>query len=123
MRNLLTSALVLVFTLASHGAFAEDSPGKKLFLANRCNKCHKIDVEGVKRLEEPEAGKTVPPDLSGVGNEGDADWISKFVTKQEKSRTKNNKLHQKKFGGTPEELKTLADWLGSLKTGNPPSKQ
>ena len=53
-----------------------------------------------------------PPDLSTVGSERTADWISKWITKQE---TLNGKKHSVEFKGKPEDLKTLSEWVASFK--------
>ncbi len=82
------------------------SGGKAIFVAQKCTTCHAISSQGLPK-ENPKGG-----DLSDVGTKHNADWIMAFITKQE---TLNGKKHMKKFGGTDEELHTLANWLASLK--------
>ena len=89
-------------------AFAEDAPGKKVFIANKCNTCHSIESQGITMtLKSSKA-----PDLSNVGSEHKADWLVKYISKEE---TKNDKKHIKGWTGTKEDLQTVAKWLESLK--------
>lgn len=113
--------LFLVFILPSSYVLAvetstvKDEPGKKLFLDNKCNICHSIQAAAVvKKGPAVAAGaKNPPPDLSGVGLERSADWITKFLKKEVDL---NGKKHTKLWTGKPEDLATLAKWLESLKT-------
>ena len=104
-------------------------PGQKIFTGNKCTQCHSIDslkiskVKSEEKEEEEELAegeeKRDPPDLSGVGNEHDPAFITKWLMKEEK--IKGHK-HKKKFKGSPEDLKVLADWLGTLKYNVPKKK-
>lgn len=99
---------------------AEQSKGAKLFLKYRCTSCHSIKALGIEKKadeggeEAAEAAKAKrkPPDLSGIGLEHDATWFSKWLTKKEMVE---GKTHMKKFRGPDSELKTITEWLGSLK--------
>jgi hypothetical protein len=110
------------------GAAATKAPpgkapdGKDLFTSGKCNTCHSIAAEKIERKKAaaaenaaaPAATAKKKPDLSGVGATKDGAWIAKYLMKEEKLETK---MHPSlKYRGTPEELKTLSDWLGSLKT-------
>jgi mono/diheme cytochrome c family protein len=90
------------------------SDGKAIYNQYKCSKCHAIQSEGIARAgsEKPEGGKE-PPDLSGAGVKHDAGWISKWLLKE--TENSNGKKHVKKFGGSDDELKTLANWLATLK--------
>ncbi len=118
------AAIVLAAT-ATWAAEEKSSEGKELFLKYKCRSCHSIDAQGIEK-KKAEAGegeeekapadsipKKKPVDLSGVGVAKTADWISKYLLKQEKLEAK---LHKTKFRGTDEELQKLATWLGLLKT-------
>jgi hypothetical protein len=52
------------------------------------------------------------PDLSAVGATQKADFLNKYLMKQEKIK---NKLHPTPFKGTPDDLKNLCAWLATLK--------
>ncbi len=111
-KSLLFAALVTCMltgaTLKTNG----DS-GKSIFLDNKCNKCHSIESQGIKRTSEPpEGAKYPPPDLSGVGLKHTADWMAQWVTKQVEM---HDKKHMYKFKGSDDELKTLTTWLATLK--------
>ena len=87
---------------------AKEPAGKTIFLENKCNTCHSIDSFGItKKLASSKA-----PDLSNVGSEKKADWIIKWLKKEE---TLNDKKHLATFKGTEEDMKTVAAWLESLK--------
>ena len=118
-----TAALAFAAIIGAPAARAQDADGKKIFLEQRCNRCHKIDSQGVVIVEgedpadeegdEPDSGeKRDPPDLSNVGAEKDKVWIAKFLIKQE---TLDGRKHKKRFRGSKEELKVVAEWLGTLK--------
>jgi cbb3-type cytochrome oxidase cytochrome c subunit len=105
----IVSGFFLLLAVAfMNSAYAEDAPGKKIFIANKCNTCHSIESQAItKTLASSKA-----PDLSTVGTEHNADWIAKYISKQE---TKNEKKHIKGWTGTKEDLQTVAKWLESLK--------
>jgi mono/diheme cytochrome c family protein len=89
------------------------SDGKTIFLDQKCQTCHSISSQGIKRLTEPKAGAVVPADLSGEGLKHNADWISKWLMKEEEL---DGQKHLKKFKGSDDDLKTLSTWIGGLKT-------
>jgi len=103
---LLTVLALFAFVLS---AKAEDAPGKKLFLDNKCNTCHSIDSQGIAKT----MASSKAPDLSNVGSERNAEWISKYLMKEE---TLKDKKHMKAWAGTKEDLETLSKWLETLKT-------
>jgi mono/diheme cytochrome c family protein len=103
-------------------------PGQKIFTDFKCAQCHSIDslkIAKVKSDEKDEEAteeggkKQEPSDLSDAGKRHDAAFISKWLMKEEKIE---GKKHKKKFKGNPDELKTLSDWLGTLKYNVPKKK-
>jgi len=89
-------------------ALAADA--KELFVASKCVKCHSIESQGV--AAKPKAGdEDEVHDLSKVGAERTAEWIQKFLRKQEAIEGKKHKL---KFRGSDADLELLATWLASL---------
>ena len=115
---------------AAEVAKADVPAGQKLFLDNKCTQCHGIDALKISKAkadkeeeeEASEGGKKVdPPDLSDVGKDKDHDaaWFSKWLMKEEKIE---GRKHKKKFKGTPEELKTVSEWLTTLKYDAPKKK-
>lgn len=117
-----------LFLLAALIVLAWSSPsmaqGKDVFTKNKCNACHNIASQGIEKAsaaateekgEEAAAAtekKVEPPDLSTVGAKRDSAWIQSFLKKETDI---DGRKHKKKWTGTPEELKTLADWLAGLK--------
>ena len=124
----LAAGLVLI-CLGAARVGAEDAvpPAQKIFTTNKCTQCHSIDslkiakVKSEEKEEELAEGeeKIDPPDLSGVGKEHDPAFITKWLMKEEKI---DGHKHKKKFKGSPEDLKVLADWLGTLKYNVPKKK-
>ncbi len=102
-KYLLAIAALLFVTVSAQAQTKKD--GKSIFEASKCNMCHSIASQNI-------TTKGKAPDLSNVGADKKADWIAKFVTKQEKL---DGKQHGMMFKGTPEELKTLSTWLGTMK--------
>ena len=105
-RNLIVFTLALAtsvtFALLARGEAAAD--GKAIFMAQKCNMCHSVPSAEITRTTTSE--KMAGPDLMGAMEK---DQIPGFLKKEVKDA--NGKLHGKTFGGTPEELSTLADWL------------
>ena len=131
MKRLILTTCFVAFTTAGAVAVhaADENPGLALFKKGGCNECHSISAlnvqkEAKKKAEgttEPAATapateaktKKTPPDLSGVGLEHDAKWISAFLNKEE---TLNGEKHEKRFKGTEPDRRTLAMFLAGLKT-------
>jgi mono/diheme cytochrome c family protein len=103
-----TLTVVGLVMLLATPLFAEEPAGKKIFLDNKCNTCHSIDSQQIKRT----LATSKAPDLSNIGSEKDAQWIMQYL---EKKVELNGKKHMKAWAGKPEDFKTLADWLATLK--------
>lgn len=109
-------------------ARAGDPPGKAIFLASKCNKCHVITLEKVERLPKdaseedadaalpPGEKKREPPDLSGVGNRHETAWMKDFL---QKKIEKDGQKHLRKFKGTDAELDQLVSFLSGLEQDPP----
>ena len=87
---------------------AEDPPGKKVFIDAKCNTCHSIETQGITKTMA--ASKAA--DLSTVGADHNAEWLTKYLMKEE---AKNDKKHVKAWTGKKEDLETLVKWLETLK--------
>jgi mono/diheme cytochrome c family protein len=119
------TAAVLACAILVAAAAAQDKPaaaakdGKTLFLDNKCNTCHTIQAQSIvkKKAEDAEAKEEKSdkkaPDLSGVGLERKAPWMSKYLMKTEAIK---GEKHGRKFRGTEAELATLTTWLETQKT-------
>ncbi len=111
MKNVIAYILFLFFIVALYGAAfasAGDEPaGKKVFVDAKCNTCH-----AVQSVKIDTKSKKPAADLSTVGSKHKADFMKKYLVKQEKM---NEKAHPVAFKGSDEDLKKLSDWLGSLK--------
>jgi len=102
--------LPLLGVIAGGPSAALAADAKELFVASKCVKCHSIESQGV--AATPKKGdEDKVHDLSKVGAEHTADWIQKFLRKQELLEGKKHKL---KFRGSDADLETLATWLASL---------
>ncbi len=102
-----TLAALLTSTLVAPVALAD---GPDIFKAQKCNSCHSVMVAGISRTVPPDDDKA--PDLSKVGASLDKKAIASFLLKKSEI---NGEKHKKSFGGTTDELKTIATWLESLK--------
>lgn len=119
--GLVAGAALLVLSPAR----GEDAPGLALFKKSGCNECHSITALNIekdtkKKAAEPAATeadtkkkKKEAPDLSGVGLEREAKWISAFLNKEEAI---DGEKHEKRFKGSESDRRTLAMWLATLKT-------
>ena len=115
MKRSILFVSVLFFAALPLLASAADDAGKKLFTDNKCQTCHSIQSAGITSTmgDKSPAAKAGKGDLSDVGSAHDAAWIAKYITKKETS--KDGKSHPKEFTGSEADLKTLSDWLASLK--------
>lgn len=100
--------LVLGFTTAAFVApppppLADD--GEEAFRQN-CAECHGVRVAEIPATTTDKSKKG--PDLTGIGEKYQPEWIKKYV-KTEADR--DGKSHKKKFKGSDEELQVLVDWL------------
>jgi mono/diheme cytochrome c family protein len=99
---------VTAFVQALDEQAAKEPAGKTIFLNEKCNTCHSIDSAAItKKMASSKA-----PDLSNVGSEQKAEWIVKWLKKEE---TLHEKKHLATFKGTEEDMKTVAAWLETLK--------
>ena len=117
--SLMSLALLFVMLSYPNQSRADD----KLFLANKCNKCHTISALGIKKLGDEAASEeksaSGPPDLSNVGKFHDVAFITSFLKKEidhapHDGRT-DTKKHMKKWDGSDADLTTIATWLTSQK--------
>ena len=104
---LFISAIVALFAFAFSFSQSSELDGKQIFENSKCIKCHSVEsLEITSKKDEP-------VDLSNVGASGDAEFLKKYLLKEE---TRNDKKHKTKFKGSDEELNALVDWLLTLKT-------
>jgi len=99
----LASFAIASFALAASGAAPD---GKDVFLGQKCNMCHSVSTAGIERTTKSE--KMKGPDLVGVLQAHDRQWVTDFI---EKKSELDGKKHMKEFSGTADELKALLDWL------------
>jgi mono/diheme cytochrome c family protein len=114
MKNVFSGIAILLFAFLVSFisiASADDTvpAGQKLFLEKKCNTCHSVESAKI----EKKMASSKAPDLSDVGSTRDAEWITKWLNKEVEL---NGKKHMPTWSGTPEEQKTLVDWVASLKT-------
>lgn len=112
MKNVLIYLGLIVAIVALYGfAFtvaADDDPaGKKIFIDKKCVSCHSVESVGIESSK-----KSGAVDLSKTGVDADGEFMTKYLLKEEKI---DDKAHKTKFKGTEEELKSLVDWLLTLK--------
>jgi cbb3-type cytochrome oxidase cytochrome c subunit len=84
---------------------SEPKDGRQVFNSNNCTRCHSIDAGRRGRA----------PNLSKVGSDHDADWIAAHVRdpKSHNARSGMPKYDEARINDT--DLKTLAEFLASLK--------
>jgi hypothetical protein len=111
MKNILIY-LGLVITIVALYGFAftiadeKSDDGKKVFVDNKCNMCHTVNVAGI------ESKKSDATDLSVVGKDRTTEFLTKYLKKEAKL---DDKDHKSSFKGTDEDLAKLVDWLSTLK--------
>jgi len=105
---LVLGMFLLIFLAAA--AHAQNEPaGQKLFMDNKCNMCHSVTSAKIDKKMATSKGA----DLSNVGATHDAAWLTKWLNKEVD-------LEGKKHSATAKlseaDMKTLTDWLATLKT-------
>lgn len=113
IKNLLIATFVVVAFLSLRTtAVAADAPkdGKTIFVDAKCAGCHGVTAQGIEQAKKNDKY----PDLSTVGDKHNAEFLVKFLNKEEKV---NDKAHPVKFKGEAADLTTLATWLAGLKAG------
>jgi mono/diheme cytochrome c family protein len=113
----IAAALLLIFAffICLPTAQSDETPGAKIFMAQKCNTCHSIESQQIAKTAKTvpsSMAKNPPPDLSNIGADQTLDWITKFLKKEVML---HDKKHPKSFTGKDEDLKTLAEWLATLK--------
>ena len=106
---------VLALLLFASAVLAPATPGlaadgKEIFLAQKCNLCHGVSSAGIVATTTSE--KMKGPDLKGKVAERGVEWTTKYLKKEVDN---NDKKHGKELKLTPEETKTLVDWLAAQK--------
>ncbi len=108
MKKLIGSTFVVIAlsALVSPAALAT---GPEVFKQQGCTSCHSVTAAGIARnpVHDEEA-----KDLSTVGSRYDKKAIALFMLKKTEH---NGEKHKKLFAGTTEQLKTVAEWLETLK--------
>ena len=111
MRNLFSYLMFIFFVVFLFGvaySLSSGSPdGKSIFIEQKCNMCHSVEAKGI------ESNKKNAADLSKTGDTYNSEFISKYLSKEEKI---DGKLHKVSFKGTEEELKILSGWFASMKS-------
>ncbi len=104
---LFISAIVALFAFAFSFSQSDELDGQQIFSDSKCTKCHSVEALGITSTKDDAT------DLSNVGADKDADFLKKYMVKEE---TINDSKHKTKFKGSDEELDALVNWLLTLKT-------
>jgi mono/diheme cytochrome c family protein len=118
MISLLSCALVSL----SLGAAPPDAPapkGDQVFAAKKCALCHSVDgakIKSTRPAAEGAAEEEKVIDLSGLAARRKADWLVRYLRKEEKI---GDRAHPPKFKGEAAELDALVQWLLSVKAPAP----
>lgn len=89
----------------------QESDGKALFVASRCNLCHSVNSAGVPSVA-PAGGEMKIVDLSGLSKKRETEWLKAYLEKKEDL---DGKRHPPRFKGEQSELDALVKWLMTLK--------
>ena len=96
----LTFIFAVVFLFGFSYSFnPEDGDGKSIFVDKKCITCHSVETAGI------ESKKKDAADLSVVGDKYDAEFLAKYLVKEEKIDGEAHKIAMK---GSQEELKTVS---------------
>lgn len=104
---LIFAGVGVISLFGSSGYTQTKDDGKTIYLATKCQLCHSIQSDGIDRT-----GKKEYSDLSKIGTKRTAEWIVKYLKKQE---TIDGVKHMKVLTNNDAEIETLAKWLASHK--------
>lgn len=107
MKGLIRNTLCAMALSLPSAALAADGPD--VFKAQNCNSCHSVKSAGIARVDNPDEKAK---DLSDIGSRFDRKFLAGFLLKKNEI---DGEKHKKSFGGTTDDLRTLATWLESLK--------
>jgi cytochrome c553 len=102
---LFISAIVLAYGF-TYSLNPADPAGKQVFMDKKCNSCHTVETAGVTSKKKDAS------DLSTTGDTYNADFLKKYLMKEEKIE---DTAHKTAFKGTDQELDDLVKWIESLK--------
>lgn len=109
-KSILPAVVAFAAALSTAAPVAEaQEEGKEAFLANDCNRCHAVESEGIEATAR--SRRVRGPDLSGIGEKRDADWLEKYIEKEVQA---NDRDHPVAWKGGDEALQAIATWLASL---------
>jgi cytochrome c553 len=106
--------ILFLFLAGSVKAQVKEHPGQKVFMDAKCQTCHTVESHNITSKSK----KAV--DLSNVGAIYRANFLEKFLMKQEKI---NDKVHPQVFKGSNEDLNLMAEFLQTLNTGEKTDKK
>ena len=109
-RRAFTTCLALSSLLVMAATPLAAADGKELFLAQKCNTCHAVSSAAIEATTKSE--KMKGPDLTQVVADKGVEWTTKFLHKEVDI---NGKKHGKELKLSPEETKTLVEWLAAQK--------
>ena len=93
----------------SQNAYGQDNnvDAKDIFLTEKCQRCHSIET-----LNITNTGQKDISDLSAVGSKRTAEWLIKYLRREEAI---NGKKHLKNLKTSGADIEKLANWLATLK--------
>ena len=104
---LFISAIVALFAFAFSFSQSNELDGQQIFTDSKCTKCHSVESLEITSTKDESV------DLSNAGANNDAEFLKKYLVKEESI---NDKKHKIKFKGSDEELDALVNWMLTLKT-------
>lgn len=99
-------SIVALFGFAFSMAQEKIPAGQKIYSDNKCSTCHTVEAANL-------TSNRKAVDLSKTGENYKTDFVISYLNKEVKI---NDKAHKIAFKGSAEDLKTLAEWLTSLKS-------
>jgi len=105
--TLLAACLGLAFFAGSASASSE---GTDVFKAQRCNSCHSVEIAKIPLVKGDDGEEA--RDLSTVGNRFDKRFLAGYLLGRQEI---DGQKHRRRFAGTRDELRTIVEWLETLK--------
>ena len=109
VRLWITAAALCAFGATATTSALAAKDGKALFSEWGCTRCHSVTSQKIKQTDNRVHG----PDLSAVGAERSAGWMSRYIKKKVALK---GKKHMYRFRGSKAELSQLTGWLATLQS-------
>lgn len=104
--GLIITLVVICLTAPNVFCQIKTDDAKDIFLTEKCQRCHSITILNIENSGQKEVS-----DLSATGSRHKAEWLVKYLKREE---SLNGKKHLKNLKTSGANIEKLAKWLATL---------